>query len=122
MTIVEVGHAQAAGLDGALELLAVLGAADHVDRRADQLDLQLVEHAGLGERDRQVERGLAAKRRQQRVRPFALEHGRDALDVQRLDVGAVREPGSVMIVAGFELTTIVRKPSSRSTLSAWQPA
>ena len=32
------------------------------------------------------------------------------------------KPGSVMIVAGFELTTIVRKPSSRSTFSAWQPA
>ena len=31
-------------------------------------------------------------------------------------------PGSVMIVAGFELTTTVRKPSSRSTFSAWQPA
>ena len=31
------------------------------------------------------------------------------------------KPGSVMIVAGFELTTIVRKPSSRSTLSAWEP-
>ena len=31
------------------------------------------------------------------------------------------KPGSVMIVAGFELMTIVRKPSSRSTLSAWQP-
>jgi len=27
-----------------------------------------------------------------------------------------------MIVAGFELTTIVRKPSSRRTFSAWQPA
>jgi hypothetical protein len=31
-------------------------------------------------------------------------------------------PGSVMIVAGFELTTIVRKPSSLRTLSAWLPA
>ena len=31
-------------------------------------------------------------------------------------------PGSVMIVAGFELTTIVRNPSARSTFSAWQPA
>ena len=31
-------------------------------------------------------------------------------------------PGSVMIVAGFEFTTIVRKPSSRKTFSAWQPA
>src|SRR5262249_36228548 len=27
-----------------------------------------------------------------------------------------------MIVAGFELTTIVLKPSARTTLSAWQPA
>ena len=32
------------------------------------------------------------------------------------------KPGSVMIVAGFELTTIVRNPSSRRTFSAWQPA
>ncbi len=31
------------------------------------------------------------------------------------------KPGSVMIVAGFELTTIVRKPSSRSTFSACVP-
>ena len=31
------------------------------------------------------------------------------------------KPGSVMIVAGFELTTIVRKPSSRRTLSACEP-
>jgi hypothetical protein len=31
-------------------------------------------------------------------------------------------PGSVMIVAGFELTTTVRKPSSRSTFSACEPA
>src|SRR3954465_13143820 len=27
-----------------------------------------------------------------------------------------------MIVAGFELTTTVRKPSARSTFRAWQPA
>jgi len=27
-----------------------------------------------------------------------------------------------MIVAGFELTTMVRKPSSRRIFSAWQPA
>jgi hypothetical protein len=31
------------------------------------------------------------------------------------------KPGSVMIVAGFELTTIVRNPSSRRTLSACEP-
>jgi len=27
-----------------------------------------------------------------------------------------------MIVAGFELTTMVRKPSARRIFSAWQPA
>jgi hypothetical protein len=32
------------------------------------------------------------------------------------------KPGSVMIVAGFEFTTIVRNPSSRKTFNAWQPA
>ena len=34
----------------------------------------------------------------------------------------LREDGFRTIVAGFELTTIVRKPSSRRTFSAWQPA
>jgi hypothetical protein len=65
---------------------------------------------------------LPAHRRQQRVGPLALEHAGDAFEVERLEVRAVGEPGSVMIVAGFELTTIVLKPSSRSTFSAWQPA
>ena len=32
------------------------------------------------------------------------------------------KPGSVMIVAGFELTTTVRYPSARSTFRAWLPA
>ena len=40
---------------------------------ADQPDPQPVEVAGLGERDRDVQRGLAAERRQQRVGPLALE-------------------------------------------------
>jgi hypothetical protein len=69
------------------------------------------------ELDREVE---AAAERRQRIRALAAEDVGDALDVERLDVGAVGEAGSVMIVAGFELTTIVRNPSSR-TLSAWQP-
>ena len=117
-----LGHAQARREHGLAEALAVLGAPDDVDRRSDQLDAEIVEDALLGELDGEVESGLAAHRRQQRVGPLALEHAGDALEIERLEVRPVGEPGSVMIVAGFELTTIVRNPSSRSTFSAWQPA
>ena len=85
------GDLQPAALDGGAEELAVLGAADHVDRRADQLDAELVEDAVLRELDREVERGLTAERRQQRVGTLAPEHVGDALDVQRLDVRPVGE-------------------------------
>jgi hypothetical protein len=50
-----------------LELLAVLGLVDRLLRRADQLDVELVEHALAREIERAVERRLAAHRRQQRV-------------------------------------------------------
>ena len=93
MTIRELGTREAAALHRLAEELAVLGAADRVDRRADQLDAELVEHARLGELDREVERGLAAQRRQQRVGPLAAEHVGDALEVERLEVGAVGEAG-----------------------------
>ena len=64
---------------------------DHVDVRADQLDPELVEHARLVQLAREVERGLAAHRRQQRVGPLAAQHVGDALEVERLEVGAVGE-------------------------------
>ncbi len=63
-----------AALHRGVEQLAVLGAVDRVVVRADQLDAEALERAvlvqGLGE----VERRLAAERRQQRVRPLALDH------------------------------------------------
>ena len=43
--------------------------------------------------DGEVERGLAAHRRQQRVGPLAREHVGDAFEVERLEVGAVGEAG-----------------------------
>ena len=58
---------------------------------ADQLHAVPLEHAALGERHRDVERRLAAHRRQQRVRPLALDHLLDELRRDRLDVGAVGE-------------------------------
>ena len=91
--------------------------------RADQLDAELGEDPRLLELAREVQRGAAAHRRQQRV--GALARAARALTPSTSSGSRyVRsaKPGSVMIVAGFELTTIVRKPSSRSTFSAWQPA
>ena len=86
-------HLQAGAADGLAEELAVLGAADHLGRRADQLDPEGVEHAGLGQLEPDVERRLAAHRRQQCVRPLAPEHVGDGLEVERLQVRAVGEPG-----------------------------
>ena len=52
-----------------------------------------VEHAGFVQLDREVERGLAAERREQRVGPLLLDDAGEALDVERLDVGGVGELG-----------------------------
>ena len=56
----------------------------------DQLDAELLEHALAHEVERAVERGLAAHRRQQRVRPLLLDDARHGAPVDRLDVGGVR--------------------------------
>ena len=71
-------HAQADLAHRGLEPLAVLGGADRLDARADQLDAVRVEHAGFVELDREVERGLAAERREQRVGTLALDDARRA--------------------------------------------
>ena len=86
-------HLQADRLHRLAEEDAVLGAADRVDARADQLDPEPFEHPRLRQLDREVERRLAAQRRQQRVGPLALEHVGDAVEVERLEVGAVGEAG-----------------------------
>ena len=49
MTICDSGTARPTLADGVAEELAVLGALDRVERRADQLERRAVEHAGLGE-------------------------------------------------------------------------
>ena len=66
----DAGHVAADAADDLLELLAILAALDRVDVGADQLDAVLLEHARLVQRDREVERGLPAERRQDRVRPL----------------------------------------------------
>jgi hypothetical protein len=86
-------HLEAATLDRVLEQLPVLGPLDDVERRADQLDSELVEHARLGELAREVERRLAAHRRQERVGPLAAKDVGDTLEVERLEIRAVGEAG-----------------------------
>ncbi len=82
---------QARRLHRGVEQLAVLGAVDRVVVRADQLDAEALERAVLVQRLGEVERGLAAERRQQRVGALALDHLGDRPGQQRLDVGRGRE-------------------------------
>ncbi len=81
-------HAQADALHDLAELRAILGPADRLRVGADHLDAPQVEHTGLRELHAQVERRLAAQRRQERVRPLGLDDARERRQVERLDVGA----------------------------------
>ena len=82
-------HVEADLAHRVLEQLAILGDLDRLDRRADQLDVELVERAGGGEIHREVERRLAADGRQQRVGTLALDDRGEDFRRERLDVGAV---------------------------------
>jgi hypothetical protein len=98
-----------------LEEEAVFGFLDGFELGADQLDVVAVEDAGVGEFDGEVERGLAADCGQEgedAVAALVAQHLRfeaeDLVEIflrERLDVSAVGELGSVMMVAGFELTS-----------------
>ena len=73
------------------EELAVLRLVDGLGGGADHLDAEPVEHAHLLERERAVERRLAAHGRQERVRALLLDDLGDDLGRDRLDIGGVRE-------------------------------
>ncbi len=86
---------EADAADGVLEEVAVLGPLDRVDLGADQLDPEALEHAALGQVEREVEPGLSADGRQERVRSLRLDDPRQHLDGERLDVrpvGELRDP------------------------------
>ena len=84
-------HLQPGGVHRLAEQVAVLGAGDRVVVRADELDAEALERAVLVQRLGEVQRGLAAERRQQRVGALALDDLRDRARQQRLDVGRVGE-------------------------------
>ena len=72
---------------------------------ADQLDAVFVEDAGFGQLDRQVQPGLPADVESNASGRSLRDDLFEIVEGQRLDIGAVRQSGSVMIVAGFELTS-----------------
>ena len=82
-------HLQAAALHRLAEELAVLGPPDHRHRGSEELDAERGQDSLVRELDGEVERGLPAERGQQRVGPLAAEHAGHALEVERLEVGAV---------------------------------
>ena len=86
-------HGEPNPLHGLAKELAIFRHGDGAGVGANQLDAVLLEHATLRQLHRDVERGLPAHRRQQRVRFFLGDDELDILRRYRLDVGAIREFG-----------------------------
>ena len=72
------------------EFLPVLGLLDRLRIGADQFDPKPLQSAVLGQRQRGVERGLPAHRRQHRVRPLLLDDACNKSRRDRLDIGRIR--------------------------------
>ena len=87
------GEVDADLLHALLEQLAVLGLADGLQTRADDLDAVALQDAPLGGGHGEVERGLAAQGGQDGLGRFALDDLLEVFRGQRLDVGAVGELG-----------------------------
>ena len=90
---------------GILEQKPVFGLLDSFDLRANQLNAVSIKDSCFGERDGKVQAGLATYGGEQRIGPFAANDLFEQYSTaQRLDIGPVASSGSVMIVAGLELT------------------
>ena len=76
------------------EPLPVLGVLDGLQRRAEEPHVVLLENAGVGKLDREVEPRLPAQGGQDAVGPLALDDPLDDFDRQRLDVDGV---GDVLV-------------------------
>ncbi len=83
------GHLQPGGGHRRPERLAVLGAMDRVSIGADQLHPVPLEDSRVVKLHREVERGLTAQGRQERVGSLDLDDALDRGDIERLDVRAV---------------------------------
>jgi hypothetical protein len=76
-----------------LNLRRVFGDLDRLNRGADELDAVLRQDASLLGLDGEVERGLAAHRRKNRVGPLAFQDALEDLHRERLDIGPVGQLG-----------------------------
>ena len=85
------GHSRPIFSIAALKSDAVFGLRDRRRLRPEHLDAEALEHLLLVELESKVERRLPAERRQDGVRPFALEDGRERPPLERLDVRPRRE-------------------------------
>ena len=83
-------HGEADARHGGAEEVPVLRRLDGGQLGADQLDAVAVERAVLGQRHGEVQAGLAAHRRQERIRPLPLDDLRHELRGERLDVRPLR--------------------------------
>src|SRR5579885_3387435 len=73
----------------ALEALAIFREFDRFDRRAEQRDAPALQYAAFVEFNRQIQAGLAAQRREERVRAFAFDDRLDGGSGQRLQIDRV---------------------------------
>ena len=71
------------------EQIPVLGRVDRLARGRDHLDIEFFENPLPRKVQRAIEPGLAAHRRQQRIRPFLLDNAGKSRPVDRLDVGCI---------------------------------
>ncbi len=83
------GHVESDLPAGVLEPEPIFRHLDRAQRRADQFDAVLLEHAAFGELDGEIQTRLAADGGQQRVRFFARDDLLERISRKRLDVGAV---------------------------------
>ena len=75
------------------KLLSILGLVYRLAARPDEFDFVGVQHSLTYQVERAVEPGLAAHRRQQRVRTLLRDDSGDHLPVHRLDVRGIGKPG-----------------------------
>ena len=80
-----LGHRLPDGADQVSEAAAILGRAHRGQGRAQDPDLVSVQHPGVVEADRQVEAGLSAQGRQERVGAVLGDDPFEVLDRQRTD-------------------------------------
>ena len=84
-----LGILQPDAIHGFAEQLAILGHLDGFAIGTDQLDVELVEHAHVGQRERGIQPGLPAHGRQQRIGALLLDDLGDDLGGDGFDIGGI---------------------------------